>query len=117
MNDSKYSVLFIFVKDHLHEFLSHKHITSLLSLPSTLYLSVTSPVAGQAHQGSKTKPSGFSGPYAAPTLNNRPGETTLSRSQSQHCSLLIPALCLSLTGHRPFKKYFSNLKPHRVLPV
>lgn len=47
-------------------------------------------------------------PYAAPTLNN-----TLSRSQSQHCSLLILALCLSLseelTGHRPFKQHFSSL--------
>lgn len=99
------------IKHHLHDFFfSHKHITSFL-LPSILYLCVTSPVAGQAPQGNKTKPSGFSGPtlpYAAPTLNN-----TLSRSQSQHCSLLVLALCMSLseelTGHRPFKQHFSSL--------
>lgn len=57
--------------------------TSSSSLPQTrhlpsfsllaLYLSMTSPAAGQPPEGNQTKPSGFSGPCAALVLNNRPG--------------------------------------------
>lgn len=48
-------------------------------LPFILYLCMTSPVAGQAPRGKQNKAIWFLRPYAAPTLNNRPGETTLAR--------------------------------------
>lgn len=47
----------------------HLHSSSLLSL----YLCMTSSVAGQPPEGNQTKSSGFSGPRAALMLNNRPG--------------------------------------------
>lgn len=73
---------------HLRDsFFSHKHITSLLP---PLHTEVENDLgSGQAgSSGKQNKAIWFLRPYAAPTLNNRPGETTLSCSQAQPCSLL-----------------------------
>lgn len=90
----------------------HQHVTSLSPPLCTVF--AYDLASGCTNSSEKqNKAIWFLRPYAAPALNNRPGETTLSRSQSQWCSLLIPALCVSLseelTGHRPFRKRFSNL--------
>lgn len=88
------------------------HLPSSSSPPCTVFVSdLASGWAGSS--GKQNKAIWFLRPYAAPTPNNRPGETTLSRSHSQHYFLLIPALCLSLSeklaSHEPFKKHFSYL--------
>lgn len=101
------------LKNSEHDFsFSHKHITSHPPPLCTVFVcDLASGWAGSS--GKQNKAIWFLRPYAAPTLNNRPGETTLSRSQSQHCSLLIPALSLSiseeLTSPKPFKYGVSNL--------
>lgn len=104
MNGEKNNILFISVSVLTVRclntfFFSHKHITSLL-LPSSVctvfVCDLTSGWAGSS--GKQNKAIWFLRPYTAPTPNNRPGETTLSQSHSQHYSLLILALCLSLVG-------------------
>lgn len=82
----------------LHDFsFSHKHHTSLPPPLHTVFVcDLASGWAGSS--GKQNKAIWFLRPCAAPALNNRPGETTLSRSQPQHCSLQISALCLSLSG-------------------
>lgn len=100
-------------KNSKHDFsFSHKHITSHPPPLRTVFVcDLASGWAGSS--GKQNKAIWFLRPYAAPTLNNRPGETTLSRSQSQHCCLLIPALSLSMSEElmspKPFKNGFSNL--------
>lgn len=73
---------------HLDDsFFSHKHITSLLPpLHTEVAYDLGSGQAGSS--GKQNKAIWFLRPYTAPTLNNRPGETTLFCSQSQPCSLL-----------------------------
>lgn len=72
---------------HVHDsFFSHKRITSLL--PPFHTEVVYGLGGGQAgSSGKQNKAIWFLRPYAAPTLNNRPGETTQSCSQSQPCPL------------------------------
>lgn len=100
------------IKHHLCDFFfSHKHITSPPPPLHTVF--VCDLASGWADSwGKQNKAIWFLRPYTAPILYNRPGETTLSWSQSQHCSLVL-AFCLSvseqLTGHRPFKQLSSNL--------
>lgn len=68
-------------------FFSHKHITSLLPpLHTEVVYDLASGQAGSS--GNQNKAIWFLRPYAAPTLNNRPGETTPSRSRSQPRSFL-----------------------------
>lgn len=76
--------------------------------PSVLYPSVTPPVAGQAHQGNKTKPSGFSGPALPPHRTTNQGKLPcLSPTPSAALSLPV----IDLPKHFPPSRSLHSVSP------